>query len=152
MWLKAIHGLNNMKKVRLFESFVNERKASLIGKFNEPDYKELMKLLEIAEEFINAELAEYKKGYSPVEMYYSDDSIKFEERGGNIAVGYDKRAIKRKNIFPGKSEVVHTFKKANYNPEETKKRVEKHFKGRIEVAFAEWQGEITGVNYIFKES
>lgn len=45
---------------------------------------------------------------------------------------------------------IHTLRKANYNPEKTKKEVEKHFKGKIGVEFAKWQGEVTGVNYIFK--
>ena len=139
-----------MKNIRTFESFITERKASLVGKYYEPDYKEVMELLEMAEEFINTELAQYKRGSNPVEMYWDDDIVRFEQRGGNIANGYDKRAARRMGIFPGKSEALYTLQKANYSPEETKKRVEKHFKGRIGVEFSIWQGEVRGVNYIFK--
>ena len=134
----------------LSEATVNERKASLVGRHYEPDYKEVMELLEMAEEFINTELAQYKRGSNPVEMYWSDDFVRFEQRGGNISNGYDKSAARRRGIFPGKQSALYTLQKANYNPEETKKQVEKHFKGRIGVEFAKWQGEVTGVNYIFK--
>lgn len=131
------------------ESTVNERKASIVGKEDEPDYKEVMELLELAEKFINTELEQYKKGSNPVEMYWDDDMVRFEQRGGNIANGYDKSASRKRGIFPGKSSAIHTLRKANYNPEKTKEEVEKHFKGRIGVEFAKWKDEVTGVNYIF---
>ena len=147
-WFKV--GKKDRPLYGMYESTVNERKASLVGRHYEPDYKEVMELLEMAEEFINTELAQYKRGSNPVEMYWSDDFVRFEQRGGNISNGYDKSAARRRGIFPGKQSALYTLQKANYNPEETKKQVEKHFKGRIGVEFAKWQGEVTGVNYIFK--
>ena len=134
-----------MKNLRTFESFINERRASAVGRYPEPDYKELMALLDMAVEYAKENLSVGKN----FKIYYSDDRIMFDNPGG-AAVGYDKRDLRKKDIFSGKREVVHTFKKANYSPEETKKQVEKHFKGKIEVEFAKWQGEITGVNYIIK--
>jgi len=133
-----------MKHIKLFESFVNERTAKAVGKYDTPDYNELMDLLDIAKEYTDANLFRGKN----FKLYYSDDYIMFDNPNG-AAVGYDKRDIRKKDIFPGKKEVVHTFKKANYNPEETKKEVEKRSKGKISVEMAKWQGEVTGVNYIF---
>lgn len=139
-----------MKTIKTFESFISERRASLVGRYPEPDYKELMELLEMAEEFINTQLAQYKRGSNPVQMYWSDDFVRFEQRGGNISNGYDKSAAKRRGIFPGKQSALYTLQKANYNPEETIKQVEKHFKGRIGVEPSIWQGEVRGINYMFK--
>ena len=147
-WFKV--GKKDRPLYGMYESEVNERKASIVGREYEPDYKEVMELLEMAEEFINTELDQYRRGSSPVEMYWSDDLVKFEQRGGNIANGYDKSAARKKGIFPGKSSALSTLRKANYSPEKTKAEVEKHFKGRIGVEFAKWKGEVTGVNYIFK--
>ena len=134
-----------MKNIRTFESFVNERKASMVGRHYEPDYKELMELLEMAVEYAKENLYVGKN----FKIYYNDDYIMFDNPG-SASVGYDKRSLRKKDIFPGKKEVVHTFKKANYSPEKTKAEVEKYFKGRIDVEFAKWQGEVTGVNYIIK--
>jgi len=134
-----------MKHIKLFESFINERRASLVGKFHEPDYKELMELLEMAIEYAKENLYVGKN----FKIYYNDDYIMFDNVGG-AAVGYDKRDIRKKDIFSGKKEVVYTFKKANYSPELTKKEVEKRSNGKIEVELSVWQGEVTGVNYIIK--
>ena len=134
-----------IKHIKLFESFVNNRRSSLVGKFHEPDYKELMELLEMAIEYAKENLHVGKN----FKIYYNDDYIMFDNVGG-AAVGYDKRDITKKDIFPGKKEVVHTFKKANYSPEKTKAEVENHFKGKLDVEFAKWQGEVTGINYIIK--
>ena len=139
-----------MKNLRTFESFINERKASLVGRYPEPDYKELIELLEMAEEFINTQLAQYKRGSNPVQMYWDDDLVRFEQRGGNISNGYDKGTARRRGIFPGKQSPLYVLQKANYNPEETIKQVEKHFKGRISVEPSIWKGEVRGVNYMFK--
>lgn len=125
--------------------FVTERRASLVGKFHEPDYNEVMDLLDMAIEYAKENLHVGKN----FKIYYSDDYIMFDNVGG-AAVGYDKRDINKRNIFPGKSEVIHTFKKANYSPELTKKEVEKRSKGKITVELSTWQGEVTGVNYIIK--
>ena len=134
-----------MKHVKLFESFVNERTAKAVGKYDAPNYNELMELLDMAKEYADSNLYRGKN----FKLYYADDYIMFDNVGG-AAVGYAKKEIRKKGIFAGKSEVVHTFKKANYNPEETKKEVEKRSKGKISVEMSMWQGEVTGVNYIFK--
>lgn len=125
--------------------FVAERKASAVGKFVEPDYSELMELLDMAIKYAKENLYVGKN----FKIYYNDDYIMFDNVGG-AAIGYDKRDLRKKDIFPGKSEVVHTFKKANYSPELTKKEVEKRSKGKIVVELSTWEGEVTGVNYIFK--
>lgn len=134
-----------MRNVKLFEEFVNERTAKAVGKYDSPDYSELMDLLDMAKEYADSNLYRGKN----FKLYYSDDYVMFDNVGG-AAVGYDRRDIRKNNIFSGKKEVIHTFKKANYSPEETKKEVEKRSKGKISVEMATWQGEVTGVNYIFK--
>lgn len=133
-----------MKHVKLYETFVNERKASVVGRYDLPDYNELMDLLDVAIKYAKENLYVGKN----FKIYYSDDYIMFDNVGG-ASVGYDKRGIRKKDIFSGKKEVVHTFKKANYNPEETKKEIEKRSKGKISVEMSMWQGKVTGVNYIF---
>ena len=134
-----------MKHIKLFEGFINERSASAVGKYHEPDYSELMDLLDMSKQYINTNLRAGKN----FKLYYNSDLIMFDNVDG-VSVGYDKRNIRKKNIFPGKSEVIHTFKKANYAPELTKKEVEKRSNGKISVEMATWQGEVIGVNYIFK--
>lgn len=134
-----------MKHIKLFESFVNERTAKAVGKYDSPDYNELMDLLDMAIKYAKENLHVGKN----FKIYYSDDYIMFDNVGG-ASVGYDKREIRKKDIFPGKSEVIHTFKKANYSPEETKKEVEKRSNGKIPVELSMWQGEVQGVNYIIK--
>ena len=134
-----------MKNIITFESFINERKASAIGRFNEPNYTELMDLLDMAIKYAKENLYIGKN----FKIYYSDDYIMFDNVGG-ASVGYDKRGLRKKDIFTGKKEVVHTFKKANYNPEKTKKEVEKRSNGKISVEMSKWQGEVQGVNYTFK--
>jgi hypothetical protein len=134
-----------MKNLRTFESFINERTAKAVGKYDTPDYNELMDLLDMAINYAKENLRVGKN----FKLYYNDDYIMFDNVGG-ASVGYDKRDIRKKDIFPGKKEVVHTFKKANYNPEETKKEVEKRSNGRISVEMSKWQGEVQGVNYMFK--
>ena len=129
-----------MKNIRTFESFITERKASAVGKFNEPNYTELMDLLDMAKRYSDANFKDMNR------MYYGDDYLMFD---GRASVGYDKRALKKRNVFPGKSEVIHTFKKANYSPEKTKAEVEKRSSGKISVEMSKWQGEVIGVNYIF---
>ena len=140
-----------MKNLRTFESFISERRASMVGRYPEPDYNEVMELLDMAQKFIETHFKSYRKG-QPIEMYWSDDLVRFDDSKyrGNIAHGYDKRGARKEGLFPGKQSALYTLQKANYSPEETKKQVEKHFKGRIGVEFAKWQGEVTGVNYIFK--
>lgn len=133
-----------MKHIKLFEAFVNERKASAVGKYDEPNYTELMDLLDMAKKHIDTNI----KAGKNFKLYYSDDYIMFDNIGG-AAVGYDRRDIRKKDIFPGKSEVIHTFKKANYSPELTKKEVEKRSNGKISVKMATWQGDVIGVNYKF---
>ena len=133
-----------MKHVKLFEAFVSERKASAVGKYDAPDYAELMDLLDMAKKHIDTNLRAGKN----FKLYYSDDYIMFDNVSG-AAVGYDKRDIRKRDIFPGKKEVIHTFKKANYSPELTQKEVEKRSNGKISVEMATWQGEVTGVNYKF---
>lgn len=133
-----------MKPVKLFEAFVSERKASAVGKYDTPDYTELMDLLDMAKNHIDTNLRAGKN----FKLYYSDDYIMFDNVGG-AAVGYAKRDIRKKDIFPGKKEVIHTFKKANYSPELTQKEVEKRSNGKISVEIATWQGEVIGVNYKF---
>ena len=133
-----------MKHVKLFETFVTERTAKAVGRYNSPDYSELMDLLDMAINYAKENLRVGKN----FKLYYSDDYIMFDNVGG-ASVGYDKRDIRKRDIFPGKKEVVHTFKKANYSPEETKKEVEKRSNGKISVEMATWQGETIGVNYIF---
>lgn len=133
-----------MKHVKLFEGFLNERTAKAVGKYDSPDYNELMDLLDMAKEYADSNLFRGKN----FKLYYSDDYIMFDNVGG-ASVGYDKRDVRKRGIFPGKSEVIHTFKKANYSPEETKKEVEKRSKGKISVEMSVWQGEVTGINYIF---
>ena len=129
-----------MKNLRTFESFINERTAKAVGKYDLPDYDELMDLLDMARRYSDANFQGMNR------MYYDDDYLMFD---GRASVGYDKRALKKRNVFPGKSEVIHTFKKANYAPENTKKEVESRSNGKIKVEMAMWQGEVTGVNYIF---
>jgi hypothetical protein len=126
------------------ESSVNERRASMVGRVSEPDYTELMDLLDMAKQYADANLFRGKDFM----VYWNDDYVMFDNPSG-AAVGYDKRDVRKKDIFPGKSEAVSTFKKANYNPEETIKQVEKHFKGKVTAELAKWQGEIIGVNYKF---
>ena len=134
-----------MKHIKLFESFVNERTAKAVGKYDSPDYNELMDLLDMAIKYAKENLHVGKN----FKIYYSDDYIMFDNVDG-ASVGYDKRDIRKRDIFPGKSEVIHTFKKANYSPEETKKEVEKRSNGKIPVELSMWQGEVQGVNYIIK--
>jgi len=134
-----------MKHVRLFEAFVSERKASAVGKYDTPDYTELMDLLDMAKQYADDNLFRGKDFI----LYWADDRIMFDNPNG-VAVGYDKRDVRKRDIFPGKKEVIHTFKKANYSPELTKKEVEKRSNGKISVEMAKWQGEVTGVNYKFK--
>lgn len=123
---------------------VNERKASMVGREYEPDYKELMDLLDMAKEYADDNLFRGKDFI----LYWADDRVMFDNPNG-AAVGYDKRDVRKKDVFPGKSEAVRTFKKANYSPELTKKEVEKRSKGKISVEMAMWQGEVVGVNYKF---
>lgn len=139
-----------MKKVKLFESFINERRASMVGRYPEPDYDEVMELLNMAQEFIKTKFNSYREG-KPVEMYWSDDLVRFDDSKyrGNIAHGYDKRSARKEGLFPGKSEALYTLQKANYNPEVTKEEVEKRSKGKIKVELSIWKGEVRGVNYIF---
>ena len=133
-----------MKHVKLFEAFVSERKASAVGKYDAPDYAELMDLLDMAKKHIDTNLRVGKDFI----LYWADDRLMFDNVSG-AAVGYDKRDIRKIDIFSGKKEVIHTFKKANYSPELTKKEVEKRSNGKISVEMAKWQGEVTGVNYKF---
>ena len=133
-----------MKRVKLFETFVTERTAKAVGRYDSPDYTELMDLLDMAINYAKENLRVGKN----FKLYYNDDYIMFDNVGG-ASVGYDKRDIRKRDIFPGKKEVVHTFKKANYSPEETKKEVEKRSNGKISVETATWQGETIGINYIF---
>ena len=133
-----------MKRVKLFESFINERRSNMIGKVSEPDYVELMDLLDMAKHYADANLYRGKDFI----LYWDDDYIMFDNPDG-ASVGYDKRDARKKNIFAGKPETVYTFKKANYNPQKTKQEVEKLSKGKISVEMARWKGEIIGVNYKF---
>ena len=133
-----------MKHVRLFEAFVSERKASAVGKYDTPDYTELMDLLDMAKQYADDNLFRGKDFI----LYWADDRIMFDNPNG-AAVGYDKRDVRKRDIFPGKKEVIHTFKKANYSPELTQKEVEKRSNGKISVEMSMWQGEVTGVNYKF---
>lgn len=139
-----------MKNLRTFESFLNERRASMVGRYPKPDYDEVMDLLDMAQEFIKTKFNSYREG-KPIEMYWSDDLVRFDDSKyrGNIAHGFDKRAARKEGLFTGKSEALYTLQKANYNPEETKKEVEGRSKGKIKVELSIWKGEVRGVNYIF---
>jgi len=97
-----------MKRVRLFEQFLNERTA---------DYKYLVDLL------LNADLKH--------SVYYNN-SWRVVNVGGT---GYDKGdLVKQFNAKPGQSQKIKdNFYLAAQNPDETINQIDKLAKGKIEV-------------------
>lgn len=100
-------------------------KESLYG---EPDYKKLLELLDLAFEYAKDNLFIGKN----FKIYYDKGYIFFDNVDG-AGVGYTGQEIRKKNIFPNKTNVIITFKQAHFNREETTKQIEKLSRGRIKV-------------------
>lgn len=122
-----------------------------VGRDSAPDYDKLMLLLRKTGGYIDSELSNFKRGSNPVRVYYSDDFLNFEQRGGNISFGKNRSSIKKVKAFAGEREILRTFQKANSHPIETKKKVEKRSKGAISVEIDVFNGEYKHVTYVFNK-
>lgn len=120
MWLKATHGLNNMKKVRLFESFINEAKVS----FNKKGIKaKLQDKLTIAQKAIDKWGDSYQKMYDMVEKSLKSGKLDYKNifyvQGGEPLASYE--LYEKGNAFELATQIAKVVKKYKKHEVETTK-------------------------------
>ena len=120
MWLKAIHGLNNMKKVRLFESFINEAKIS----FGKKGIKaKLQDKLTIAQKAIDKWGDAYQGVYDRLEKSIKSGKLDYKNilyvQGGSPLGSYD--LYEKGNAFELATQISKVVKKYKKHEVETTK-------------------------------